>query len=79
MKHIVILFILTFLILGGCSDKNERIFLCGKMSYWFGMSDSDDKWYEATVLEKNGDMWKIKIKNWIGWIDINESVWRKKQ
>ena len=60
--------------LNGCDSKKpiETIFVSLKIQGLF-VSDIDYKWYEAKVIEKKGNMWKISVEDATTWIDIIET------
>jgi hypothetical protein len=73
-----ILFILFLLFIYGCEKPIDKIFIIGSVSMpW---KTYEPTWYEADVLEKNGNMWKIRVEGQIKWFDVEDEViaWRKR-
>lgn len=66
--------ILILLLFAGCSDKpKEYIFLSVKPQG----TNYNFVYEKATVLEKNGNLWKVDIEDYEPhWIDMTDAVWK---
>ncbi len=74
-KALICLIALTLLC--GCQKPIETILIVGYRQNKFTGREGPEIWIVGKVLEKHGDMWKIKVDGRVHWVDITEAEWRR--
>ena len=75
MKEYLLISLLLFC---GCDlTPKERILVAGcEKWFWSDQSCNPGNYLEATILEKNGTLWKIRIAGEVFWFDSEKIDWK---